>query len=102
MICRESTIEGFVDDYTFMIRGLLDLYEASFNDNWIAWAEMLQQKQDELFWDKDDGGYYNSPEGDPNIVLRLKEVSGYYPDTNIIMVSIVLQCKHLKQPNHPK
>jgi uncharacterized protein YyaL (SSP411 family) len=48
---RERIIEGFVDDYTFMTRGLLDLYEATFNDKWIAWAEKLQEKQDELFWD---------------------------------------------------
>lgn len=56
-----------------MIRGLLDLYEASFDDKWISWAESLQQKQDELFWDTEDGGYFNSVGNDSSLVLRLKE-----------------------------
>ena len=35
-------IAGFVDDYAYMIRGLLDLYEASLDGDWLIWAKDLQ------------------------------------------------------------
>ena len=65
--------EGFAEDYAFLIQGLLDLYEASFEIRWLQWAERLQTKMDELFWDAECGGYFNSAAGDASIVLRLKE-----------------------------
>ena len=70
-------IEGFVDDYAFVIRGLLDLYEASLDARWLEWCRDLQAKQDQLFWDRDGGGYYSSQDGDAFIVLRMKE--GVFP-----------------------
>ncbi|MGH7946994.1 MAG: thioredoxin domain-containing protein, partial [Opitutaceae bacterium] len=65
--------EGFAEDYAFLIQALLDLYEASFEIRWLQWAERLQMKMDELFWDEEHGGYFNSSASDPHIVLRLKE-----------------------------
>jgi uncharacterized protein YyaL (SSP411 family) len=65
--------EGFAEDYAFLIQALLDLYEASFEIRWLQWADQLQTKMDELFWDSSGGGYFNSAAGDASIVLRLKE-----------------------------
>jgi uncharacterized protein len=64
---------GFAEDYSYLIQGLLDLYEASFDVRWLRWAAALQAKMDELFWDDADGGYFNSGAHDASIVLRLKE-----------------------------
>ena len=65
--------EGFAEDYACMIQALLDLYEAAFDVRWLQWAERLQAKMDELFWDEERGGYFNSAANDASIVLRLKE-----------------------------
>src|SRR5207247_3327885 len=56
----EAAIPGFVDDYAFLIQGLLDLYEADFRFEWLTWAVRLQEKQDELFWDAKSGGYFST------------------------------------------
>lgn len=69
---RGST-PGFAEDYAFLIQGLLDLYEASFDVRWLRWAEELQSTMDQQFWDEAKGGYFNSAADDPSIVLRLKE-----------------------------
>lgn len=66
-------INGFLDDYAFLIKGLLDLYEASLDSRWLKWARELQQKQNDLFWDEENGGYYTCSAGDATVVLRLKE-----------------------------
>jgi uncharacterized protein YyaL (SSP411 family) len=68
-----SAIEGFADDYAFLIQGLLDLYEASFDAEWLQWAVELQTIQDRLFFDADRGGYFSGSGNDPSILLRLKE-----------------------------
>jgi len=69
---RGST-PGFAEDYAFLIQGLLDLYEASFDVRWLRWAEQLQSTMDQQFWDETKGGYFNSSADDSSIVLRLKE-----------------------------
>ncbi|XP_076453674.1 spermatogenesis-associated protein 20-like [Babylonia areolata] len=78
-------IDGFVEDYAFVIRGLLDLYEASLDARWLEWCQKLQAKQDELFWDVEGGGYFSSQDQDPSVVLRLKEFQdGAEPSPNSV------------------
>lgn len=36
--------QGFADDYAFLIEGLIDLYEATFDEKWLRWADELQRK----------------------------------------------------------
>jgi uncharacterized protein YyaL (SSP411 family) len=40
-----SAAPGFLDDYAFLIWGLLDLFEAGGETKWLAWALELQQVQ---------------------------------------------------------
>jgi hypothetical protein len=65
--------EGFAEDYASLIQSLIDLYETTFAIRWLRWALRLQATMDELFWDAERGGYFNSAVGETNLVLRLKE-----------------------------
>jgi uncharacterized protein YyaL (SSP411 family) len=68
-----SNIEGFADDYAFVIQGLLDLYEASFDVEWLKFAIELQETQDRLFFDEKGGGYFSTSGKDKSVVLRMKD-----------------------------
>jgi uncharacterized protein YyaL (SSP411 family) len=68
-----SDIEGFADDYAFVIQGLLDLYEASFDVEWLKFAIQLQETQDRLFFDDKSGGYFSTSGKDKSVVLRMKD-----------------------------
>lgn len=68
-----SDIQGFVDDYCNLIQALLDLYEVTFDERWIEWAFVLQEKQNELFYDHEQGGYFNVTVNDKSILVRMKE-----------------------------
>lgn len=58
-----------------MVRGLLDLYEASQESSWLEWALRLQDTQDRLFWDSRGGGYFCS-EAEPGVDLPLRLKDG--------------------------
>lgn len=68
-----SDVEGFADDYAFVIQGLLDLYEACFDVSWLQFAIELQETQDRLFFDEERGGYFSSTGRDTSILLRMKD-----------------------------
>lgn len=67
-----GNIDGFADDYAYLIGGLLDLYEAAGDPADLAWAEELQARQDALFGDEAPG-WFSSGTADASILLRLKE-----------------------------
>ncbi|XVF80509.1 hypothetical protein PTKIN_Ptkin15bG0079200 [Pterospermum kingtungense] len=68
-----SKAPGFLDDYAFLISGLLDLFECGGSTDWLVWASELQDMQDELFLDREGGAYFNTPGEDPSVLLRVKE-----------------------------
>ncbi len=68
-----GNVEGFADDYAFVIQGLLDLYEASFKVEWLKFAIELQETQDRLFIDEKNGGYFSTSGKDKSVVLRMKD-----------------------------
>ena len=68
-----SSIAAFADDYAALITGLLDLYQADFDTQWLQWALALQGKMDALFADTTHGGYYSTVADAPDILFRAKE-----------------------------
>ncbi|CAI7584922.1 unnamed protein product [Penicillium manginii] len=70
---------GFADDYAYLTSGLLDMYEATFDDSYLQFAERLQKYLNEYFLAKTGStpaGYYNTPSimtpGMPGPLFRLK------------------------------
>ncbi|CAI6361515.1 unnamed protein product [Macrosiphum euphorbiae] len=94
----EKPIAGFLNDYAFLIRGLLDLYECTLQSKWLKWADELQEQQDELFWDKEKFGYYSSSDKDPSIILRFKsDHDGAEPSGNSISALNLLRLSILTE-----
>ncbi|RMD84381.1 MAG: thioredoxin domain-containing protein [Candidatus Dadabacteria bacterium] len=76
----EAKFDGTVDDYAFFIRGLLALYQSDFSEEWFNAALRLQDIQDKLFWDSENGGYFYSV---GTTLYRLKEYhDGSVPSGN--------------------
>ncbi|KAE8576790.1 hypothetical protein XENTR_v10004320 [Xenopus tropicalis] len=85
-------VPGFLDDYAFMVRGLLDLYEACLDQFYLEWALQLQDRQDQLFWDAKGSGYFCSDASDSSILLRLKDdQDGAEPSGNSVSVVNLLR-----------
>jgi uncharacterized protein YyaL (SSP411 family) len=93
-----SQVEGFADDYAFMIQGLLDLYEASFRVEWLEFAFALQEAQDRLFLDEKNGGYFSTSGRDKSVVLRMKDDNdGAEPAASSVAARNLLRLAQLRE-----
>ena len=52
---------------------LLDLYETSFDVEWLKFAVELQETQDRFFFDEKNGGYFSTSGKDESVFLRMKD-----------------------------
>jgi uncharacterized protein YyaL (SSP411 family) len=74
-----------LDDYAYLIQGLIDLYEADFDERWINWARRLQKKQDDLFWDAGAGAYfYSEKSGNFLPVRKIGFADSAMPNSNAV------------------
>jgi uncharacterized protein YyaL (SSP411 family) len=91
-----SGVEAYAEDYAYLIFGLLELFQADGNPEWLAWISTLQRRQDELFWDPADGGWFSTTGHDQSVLLRLKEdYDGAEPAASSIGVLNLLVLSHL-------
>jgi uncharacterized protein YyaL (SSP411 family) len=84
---REGTgnIDAQLEDYAFLVQGLLDLYEVSFDPRWLSLASRLQGTQDRLFWDVKDGAYFSTRADTAHLLARMKEdYDGAEPAANSV------------------
>ncbi len=72
---RQGKLGGraVLNDYAYLIHGLLELYQADFDPQWFDWAVRLQKIQDQDFLDADVGGYFFDDGRDQALLKRLKE-----------------------------
>jgi uncharacterized protein YyaL (SSP411 family) len=92
----EAAIDGYAEDYAYLIFGLLELFQADGDPRWLEWAITLQDRQDELFWDEAEGGWFSTTGRDPSVLLRLKEdYDGAEPAASSVSVLNLLALEHL-------
>ncbi|HMK54675.1 MAG TPA: thioredoxin domain-containing protein [Methanobacteriaceae archaeon] len=69
----EVKVNGNLDDYAFLMWGLIELYEATFNSSYLQLALNLNEILQDKFMDKDGGGFYFTSEDTTDILVRKKE-----------------------------
>jgi uncharacterized protein YyaL (SSP411 family) len=63
---------GYQDDYAFLIAGLIDLYEATFEMTWLQQAEELCDSMVDQFWDSGEGGFFFAGPHHESLIVRSK------------------------------
>ena len=81
----EATVDGNLDDYAFLVWGLIELYEATFDMRYLEEALRLQNDLLEHFWDKESGGFFFNADDSENLLIRHKEFrDGAIPSGNSV------------------
>ena len=89
-------VDAYAEDYAYLVFGLLELFQTDGDPTWLEWAMTLQTRQDELFWDANDGGWFSTTGKDESVLLRLKEdYDGAEPAASSVSVMNLLTLSHL-------
>jgi uncharacterized protein YyaL (SSP411 family) len=92
----EAALEGNLDDYANLCWGELELYRATFDAVHLERAARLTDEMLERFGDSARGGFYFSPEGRSDLIVRRKDVhDGATPSGNSVALLNLLRLARL-------
>ena len=92
----EAGIPGHLDDLAFMVWGLLELYEATFDPVHLKTAISLTGVMVDRFWDPEEGGFYMTADDAEDLLVRQKDTyDGAMPSGNSIALLDLLRLSHL-------
>jgi hypothetical protein len=93
-IDNRARVPAFLDDYAYVIKGLVALYEAGFDPGRLERAVALTRRAIELFWDGEEGGFVFADA--PEVGGKRNEVyDGALPSGNSVMLSNLLRLARL-------
>jgi hypothetical protein len=82
---EEAAVAANLDDYAFLIQGLLELYETTFNVDYLKNALNLNEYLLKHFWDEKNGGFFFVADNGEDLLIRPKEIyDGAIPSGNSI------------------
>ncbi|MDD1751788.1 MAG: thioredoxin domain-containing protein, partial [Methanotrichaceae archaeon] len=85
-----------LNDYAFMIWGMIELYEALFDLKYLNAALNLNKEMLDRFWDNIQGGLFFMPDDGETIIVRQKGTSdGALPSGNSVAMLNLLRLSHL-------
>lgn len=89
---NQTSTLSFIDDYAFMIYGLIELYQSTFNADHLTLALKLNEVLLSQFWDKESGGFFFTSNKNETLLLRKKEIyDGAIPSGNSIAMLNLLR-----------
>ncbi|MGA2285732.1 MAG: thioredoxin domain-containing protein, partial [Dehalococcoidia bacterium] len=62
--------EGYLEDYATLIDGLVTLYEATFDYDWVNRAVELAGRMIDLFWDEEARSFFDTPRDQQSLIVR--------------------------------
>ena len=88
----EYAVTANLDDYVFFIQGLLELYETTFDVDYLKNALSLNEYVIKHFWDDKNGGFFFTSDKGESLLVRQKEIyDGAIPSGNSIAMLNLLR-----------
>ena len=89
----KSSVSGFLDDYIFLAKGLVELYQIAFEEKYLEKFAEILEKAVELFWDKENGALFYSWDRELNAGKPILDFS--LPAPNSVAVAVFLDIYHI-------
>ena len=88
----EAALPAHLDDYAFLIQAMLELYETTFDVDYLKKALKLNEYLLKHFWDDKNGGFYFTADDGEHLLIRQKEIyDGAVPSGNSIAMLNLLR-----------
>ena len=91
----QSKINGYLEDYAFVIEAFIALYEATFDEQWIEEADTLMQYAIDHFFDEGSGMFFFTSRIDEALIARKMELyDNVIPSSNSSMAKNLFWLGH--------
>jgi uncharacterized protein YyaL (SSP411 family) len=91
-----AKLNGYLEDYSFLLDGLVSLYEATFWPRWLEAALDLARVLVEQFWDPEEGGFFYTGNDHEALIARTKDPhDSAIPSGNAVAVTALLRLAKL-------
>jgi hypothetical protein len=88
----QAAIAANVDDYAFLVWGLIELYEATFDAYYLEMGLSMNGEMLRHFWDDNSGGLFFTPDDGEALIVRKKEIyDGAVPSGNAVAMLNLLR-----------
>lgn len=94
----EAAFPAYLDDYAFLLWAWLEIYEASFNPDYLVKAVELSHEMKRLFWDEKNGGFFFYGSDGEDLIIRPKEIyDGAIPSGNSVAAHMLLKLARITE-----
>ena len=91
----KSTINGFLDDYSFTIEAFIALYQVTYDEAWLHEAKLLADHAVQHFYSAETGVFFYTSISDDPLIARKSETSdNVIPSSNSSMAKGLFQLGH--------
>lgn len=91
----EDDSEAFLDDYAFIIDGLIGLYESTFDEQWLLFARTLTDRTISNFYDQEGGLFFYTSASSEELIARKTEITdNVIPSSNSAMAHNLFRLSH--------
>lgn len=94
----EAAFPAYLDDYAFLVWGLLEMYETTFQIGYLQDAVQLTEAMIDSFGDEESGGFYFYGKDAEQLLIRPKEVyDGAMPSGNGVAAHNLIRLARMTQ-----
>jgi len=91
-----AKLNAYLEDYAFMIEGLVQLAQATWEQRWLTAAEELAEIMLAQFWDSTEGGFFFTGHDHESLILREKQSQdNATPSGNSMAITALLKLGRL-------
>ena len=88
----DAKYNGYLEDYAFLVEGLLALYQATFDERWFLWARELADAMLAHFADGENAGFYDTRDDHEQLIHRPKDLQdNAIPSGNAMAAHVLLK-----------
>lgn len=92
---------GTLEDYSMLVWGLIEMYQATFELNYLKRAVALNEKMVQLFWDDEDGGFFLASKTGESLIYNPKETyDGAVPSGNSVAAYNLMRLSRITGNKH--
>ncbi|HKR14326.1 MAG TPA: thioredoxin domain-containing protein [Pyrinomonadaceae bacterium] len=87
-----AKFNAYLEDYAFLIEGLVTLFETTGESRWLTEALPLTDRMIEEFWDEENGGFFFTGKSHENLIVRSKDYfDNATPSGNSVAANVLLR-----------